>query len=96
MAVDDKYGRFTPERGSIGKDEPVVVFRGKDRLLPELLAVYERMCEHEGADEHSVRVIAQRRQEIVAWQAAHPRQVKTPDTTPEQVPLSPGKEVTEE
>lgn len=36
MAVDRKYGRVTLERGTIGEDEPVVVFRAQDKMLPEL------------------------------------------------------------
>jgi hypothetical protein len=38
MAVDKKYGRVTLENGSIGEDEPVVVFRAQDVVLPRLLS----------------------------------------------------------
>ena len=30
MGIDAKYGRVTTERGDIGEDEPVVVFRAQD------------------------------------------------------------------
>lgn len=37
MAIDLKYGRVTLENADIGEDEPVVVFRARDALLPKVL-----------------------------------------------------------
>ncbi|HEY5484425.1 MAG TPA: hypothetical protein VIK31_11555 [Propionibacteriaceae bacterium] len=34
---DSTYGKVTTEHGTIGADEPVIVFRAKDKLLPALL-----------------------------------------------------------
>lgn len=49
MGYDGKYGRVTVEHGTIGDDEPVVVFRSADRLLPKLLKVYRYFCELGGS-----------------------------------------------
>lgn len=86
MSYDRKYGQVTTERGSIGEDEPVVVFRAQDRLLPALLHAYWQLCDEAGTGMHHLHVISQRIADIQAWQESHP--VKTPDTTPEQVPLN--------
>jgi hypothetical protein len=34
VAVDRKYGRVTTERGTIGEDEPVIVFRAQSSSWP--------------------------------------------------------------
>jgi hypothetical protein len=52
MAIDTKYGRVTTERGTIGEDEPVVVFRAQDELLPKVLAYYHQLCLEEGSPRH--------------------------------------------
>ncbi len=44
MAIDNKYGKVTLEHGTIGEDEPVVVFRATDSFLPKLLAYYHSFC----------------------------------------------------
>jgi hypothetical protein len=75
MAIDTKYGRVTLERGDIGGDEPVVVFRAKDALLPELLAAYRRMCEDAGSPQHHLDGIVEAQGVVMAWQAEHPTQV---------------------
>lgn len=35
MPVDRKYGRVMLEHGGVGTNEPVVIFRADDELLPE-------------------------------------------------------------
>lgn len=44
MAIDVKYGRVTLEHGTIGENEPVVVFRAQDVLLPKVLMYYHLFC----------------------------------------------------
>lgn len=85
MGVDGKYGRVTTERGTIGEDEPVVVFRAQDRLLAPLLHAYYKLCDEAGAGRHHLRVIDRRITEVEDWQAVH--ETKVPDTTVEQLPL---------
>jgi hypothetical protein len=83
MAVDGKYGRVTLERGTIGEDEPVVVFRAQDRLLPLLLGVYLELCRAFGSGEFHRQVVIERQAEVAAWQMSHV--TKVPDTTREQM-----------
>lgn len=85
MAHDRKYGQVTLERGTIGEDEPVMVFRAQDALLPELIAYYHFLCMRDGTDMEHLKVIAHRHRDILVWQDEHPLQVKIPDTQAGQV-----------
>jgi len=78
MPIDLKYGRVTVERGTIGDDEPVVVFRAQDRLLPKLLKVYRYFCELADSPAHHLQAIDDAAMMVKAWQADHP--TKTPSS----------------
>lgn len=85
MPIDQKYGRVTLERQrNIGDDEPVVVFRAQDRLLPKLLKVYRYMCELAGSPGNHLAAIDHTAAVVKAWQAEHP--TKTPSSTGYEVP----------
>jgi hypothetical protein len=75
MAIDRKYGRVTTERGDIGEDEPVFVFRAQDQVTPWLLVEYEDLCRRAGSPQRHLDGIAAAREQIVAWQADHHTQV---------------------
>jgi hypothetical protein len=79
MPIDRKYGRILTERGTIGPNEPVVVFRAQDRLLPKLLKVYRYFCELAGSPEHHLRAIDQAAADVKGWQENHFTQ--TPQST---------------
>jgi hypothetical protein len=83
MAQDGKYGRVTFERGTIGEDEPIVVFRAQDTLLLDVLAAYRDMCSNAGAGPFHLSTIDERIEQIYEWQMSHA--TKLPDTTLEQV-----------
>jgi len=76
MAIDQKYGRVTVEHGSIGADEPVVVFRAQDRLLPKLLLVYRILCEEAESPSRHLADIDAAASAVKDWQAVNP--TKTP------------------
>jgi hypothetical protein len=78
MAIDLKYGRVTLERGNIGEDEPVVVFRAQDRLLPKLLKVYNILCEIAGSPAHHLTAVHNAAMAVKAWQMHNP--TKTPSS----------------
>lgn len=78
MGIDGKYGRVTTERGNIGDDEPVIVFRAQDRLLPKLLKVYKIMCELAGSPQRHLDLIHESAMTIKAWQVDH--FTKTPES----------------
>ena len=75
MAIDGKYGRVTLEKGTIGEDEPVVVFRAQDMLLVPLLEEYGRLCVHQGSPERHIDLILNTKDRIEAWQAENPTKV---------------------
>lgn len=77
MAIDLKYGRVTLERGTIGDDEPVVVFRAKDILLPRVLADYELLCEGRGSPAGHLEAIQEAKRTVLEWQFANG--AKVPD-----------------
>jgi hypothetical protein len=77
MAEDRKYGKVTLERGTIREDEPVVVFRGQDKLLPKVLAYYHLFCLKEGSPKEHLDLILSRRKEILIWQGDN--KTKVPD-----------------
>jgi len=85
MPYDRKYGRVTLEnQRNIGDDEPVIVFRAQDRLLPKLLKVYRYFCELAGSPANHLAAVDDAAAVIKAWQAEHP--TKTPTSTGYQPP----------
>lgn len=78
MGYDGKYGRVTLERGTIGENEPVVVFRAQDRLLPKLLKIYKILCELAGSPQHHLDLIHESAMRVKAWQEAN--YTKTPES----------------
>lgn len=80
MGYDRKYGNVTTDHGEIPDDEPVIVFRGRDRLLPEVLAKYMSLCEGAGSPQRHVDIVAESRRQIMSWQAENPEKTRTPDS----------------
>jgi len=75
MGIDRKYGNVTLEHGTIGADEPVVVFRAQDAMLPGLLDLYRQLCTEAGSPDHHLTGIDATKADIVAWQQDHHIQV---------------------
>lgn len=78
MGIDLKYGKVTLESSSIEEDEPVVVFRAKDKILPKLLAYYHLFCTEKSPRGH-LNLIMDARANIVRWQSQNWNKVKDPD-----------------
>jgi hypothetical protein len=78
MAIDGKYGRVTLEHGTIGDDEPVIVFRAKDKLTPELLMHYRIMCAQAGSPQRHLDLIEAALDRFELWQSEH--LTKVPDS----------------
>lgn len=68
MAKDLKYGKVTTEFGTIGEDEPVVVFRAKDKLLPKVLSYYHLFCLKEGSNRDHLSLILDAKNLVDHWQ----------------------------
>jgi len=79
MAIDLKYGKVTLERGSIGEDEPVVVLRATDKLVPKLLAYYRLFCWKAGSPQTHLDQIDRSIKAIEIWQLESRDRVKVPD-----------------
>lgn len=78
MAIDNKYGRVTLEHGNIGDDEPVVVFRAQDKLLPKVLAYYRLFCWKAGSPAVHLALIDDTLRIIERWQKHN--NVKVPES----------------
>ena len=71
MPIDRKYGRVTVERGDIGEDEPVVVFRAQDALLQQVIDFYRDICEESGSPQAHLDGLDGAKAEIAEWQQAN-------------------------
>ena len=80
MAIDRKYGRVKLEHGTIGEDEPVVVFRAQDRLLPKVLAYYRLFCWKEGSPQRHLELVDASLAAVEQWQTEGFHRVHTPDS----------------
>lgn len=80
MGTDRKYGRVTTEHGDIPDDEPVIVFRARDRFVPAMLGVYLQLCHDNGSPERHQELVAGSRDQIEQWQRENPDKTKTPDS----------------
>jgi hypothetical protein len=85
VAIDGKYGRVTFEKdNTIGENEPVVVFRAQDKLLPEVLNAYQRLAIKAGSPERHLQAIEAAKSDVEHWQALNDTQVPQSATwTPE-------------
>ena len=81
MAVDRKYGKVTFEKGDIGEDEPVFVFRARDATVPDLLAEYWWLCDNAGSPQHHLDAIRDAKTDIEKWQKDNPDQVRIPQSS---------------
>lgn len=81
--IDGKYrtdGDITKNDGTpVPEDEPLMLFRGKDRLLPDLIDQYAEMCANAGSPEEHVQTLKEKAESVREWQNNHPDSVKTPD-----------------
>jgi hypothetical protein len=87
MAVDLKYGKVITEHGHFGEDEPVVVFRARDRLLPAVLNEYEDLCRESGSPQHHLDLIVESRSNVEDWQEHN--DTKVPDSNAHMKRLEP-------
>lgn len=84
MGADGKYGRVTTEHGTIPDDEPVIVFRARDRLTPEVIEHYAQLCGQAGSPDFHVSRVLSAARSFRQWQQEHPDQVRTPDSAAHQ------------
>lgn len=80
MGYDRKYGKVTTEHGNIPDDEPVIVFRARDKMVPAMLRFYMEMCEANGSPARHIDLVQGASRQIVQWQLDHKDQVRQPDS----------------
>lgn len=71
------YDRIQDPAGLIGEDEPVMLFRAKDRLMHNVLAAYRDMLVQVGAEPHMVESVERHIDRVTHWQVENGTQ--TPD-----------------
>ena len=71
--VLDHAGQPLPE------DEPIMIFRAKDALLPEVMKHYISLRRQHGQSDASLADLQAYSDELANWQAAHPDRLKFPD-----------------
>lgn len=81
--IDVKYktsGDITKLDGTpVPDDEPLMLFRGRDKLLLELLNRYAELCRDNGSPPEQLEKLQKQVDTIKTWQAAHPDRLKIPD-----------------
>lgn len=81
--IDSKYkvdGNITKLDGTpIPDDEPIILFRAKDKLTPQLLEAYKKMCLDSGCLPQQIETLSPLIERFKSWQAANPGKVKLPD-----------------
>lgn len=80
MGFDRKYGKVITEYGDIPDDEPVVVFRAHDVIVPTLLNEYRLLCEQNGSPQRHLDLIQGTIQLVEDWQEKNADKVKIPDS----------------
>lgn len=80
MGYDGKYGKVTTEYGDIPDDEPVIVFRARDVLSPQVLQGYLMLCQDAGSPKRHLALVAAALGRFLAWQDANEPRVRKPDS----------------
>lgn len=80
MAIDNKYGRVTFERGDIGEDEPVFIFRAQDLLAPTAITEYAELCRRNGCRAEHINGVIAAAYKMQAWQAWPDNFTKLPES----------------
>lgn len=80
--IDPKYqtsGTITKKDGTpIPEDEPLILFRSQDRLLPQMLDYYVGLREKAGSSAAGIQALQKHIDAIKKWQAAHPERTRIP------------------
>lgn len=87
MGYDGKYGKVTTEHGDIGEDEPVIIFRAKDKLAPQLIMIYKVLCREAGSPDHHLDLVSKACHRFIAWQEINGKRTPTSDSHKERLGL---------
>ena len=81
--IDGKYyiegdQIFKYDHTPIPEDEPLMLFRGRDRLVPQMLEYYLKLRQEITEPKQNLTFLTGAMEKIQAWQKAHPDRVRTP------------------
>jgi len=78
MGYDGKYGKVTTEYGDIPDDEPVIVFRARDRLTLRLIQHYADLCDIAGSPARHISLVRDTFRRFADWQEKNPDKIRVP------------------
>ena len=80
--IDGKYqtsGVITKLDGTpVPDDEPLILFRAQDRLLPELLDLYVQLRQQAGSSAEGIAALQKHVDKIKRWQRQNPDRTRIP------------------
>lgn len=65
----------------IPEDEPVFLFRGRDRLAVEALLAYQQACNKDGCTDYQLTMLDKQIDKFFQFQKEHPERMKQPGIT---------------
>jgi len=74
----DGKGIFKFDHTPIPEDEPLFLFRGRDRLVPQLLKYYLELRQEITEPKQNIQLLKADIDKIEAWQKANADKVRTP------------------
>lgn len=81
--IDGKYktdSDITKLDGTpIPGDEPIILFRAQDKLTPQMLEVYKKLCLDAGCQPGQIESLDPMIEKFKKWQVANSDKVKLPD-----------------
>ena len=81
MRMDHKYiGKIFMNDGTTVPKEEWIVFRAKDKFVPEMLDHYIELCEKGGAGQFHVEGMKEIKERVLKYQEDNPNLCKVPDT----------------
>ncbi len=80
MGFDGKYGQVTTEHGDIPVDEPVIVFRARDKTTLDVLAAARDLARESGSPQRHIDIFEATIVQFREWQEANPEKVRVPDS----------------
>jgi hypothetical protein len=81
--IDSKYKTtgeiFKYDGTPIPEDEPLILFRGRDRLVPQMLDYYNELRIKAGTSQKNMPLLQKQIEVIKRWQAENPDRTRIPE-----------------
>jgi hypothetical protein len=65
----------------IPHDEPVIVFRGRDKLLVQMLIAYRKLCLEDNCTDYQMKAVSDQMLRFYEFSVRHPERMKQPGCT---------------